>query len=71
MKPEKFILKRVKPKTRAKGWKPVTIKLDLYEQLMEISDTTGESICSIASYKQWEIKLHYLEQERKIQKLKA
>ena len=49
MKPEKFILKRVKPKTRAKGWKPVTIKLDLYEQLMEISDTTGESICSIAS----------------------
>ena len=40
MKPEKFILKRVKPKTRAKGWKPVTIKLDLYEQLMEISDTT-------------------------------
>ena len=49
MKPEKFILKRVKPKTRAKGWKPVTIKLDVYEQLMEISDTTGESICSIAS----------------------
>lgn len=49
MKSEKFIIRRVKPKTKPKGWKPVTIKLELYEQLMEISDDTGESLGAIAS----------------------